>query len=88
MCCAFCLDPGPRVAYVRYVVRCVRRVHRVTVTCVVIVRRVTSMGTPFITFRTTAGAKLLDQFSSPMEILVAVRDGVRGALLPIYVLVR
>ena len=31
-------------------------------------------------FRATAGAKLLDQFSSTMELLVAVRDAVQGRL--------
>ena len=32
-------------------------------------------------FRTTAGAKLLDHFGSALELLVAVRDAVEGALL-------
>jgi hypothetical protein len=31
-------------------------------------------------FRTTAGAKLLDHFSNELELLVAVRDAVQGAL--------
>ena len=34
-------------------------------------------------FRATAGVKLLDQFSSAMELLVAVRDAVQGGLLEI-----
>lgn len=32
-------------------------------------------------FRTTAGAKLIDQFSISMELLVAIRDVIQGGLL-------
>ena len=32
-------------------------------------------------FRTTADAKLIGQFSSPMEMLVAIRDVIQGGLL-------
>ena len=39
-------------------------------------------------FRATASAKLLDQFNSAMELLVAVRDAVRGELLHIHAIQR